>query len=228
MASLLVARLSGGEVTSYRQNILLKDPIKHSRQAEVRTHFETSFPLKIFRPRRGPGRFLFTKKFWNFRLGCKWNTTFWFVPLEIFRNKRNIWKGSPFFLGWNCPVIICVPFTNFSSFSPVSSLPRYFSCFASTKILHQNSQWTIRTPKSVSQEELLASQMTAVVGLFPWFELFFIKLLCCLLPFWTEGFLNSSIAIEYLILTKFREYLISRKVKRHISRVLNFVILRGN
>ena len=33
---------------------------------------------------------------------------------------------------------------------------------------------------------------------------------------------------NYLILTKFREYLISRKVKRHISRVFNFAILRGN
>ena len=32
---------------------------------------------------------------------------------------------------------------------------------------------------------------------------------------------------RYLILTKFREYLIFRKVKRHISRVLNFAILRG-
>ena len=33
---------------------------------------------------------------------------------------------------------------------------------------------------------------------------------------------------KYLILTKFREYLISRKIKRHISRVLNFAILKGN
>ena len=29
------------------------------------------------------GRYPFTKKFRKFRLGCKWNTTFWFVPLEI-------------------------------------------------------------------------------------------------------------------------------------------------
>ena len=34
-------------------------------------------------------RFPFTKKFRKFRSGCKWNTTCWFVPLEIFRNKRN-------------------------------------------------------------------------------------------------------------------------------------------
>ena len=35
------------------------------------------------------GRFPFTKKFRKFRLGCKWHTRFWFVQLEIFRNKRN-------------------------------------------------------------------------------------------------------------------------------------------
>ena len=35
------------------------------------------------------GCFPFTKKFRKFRLGCKWNTRFWFVPLENFRNKRN-------------------------------------------------------------------------------------------------------------------------------------------
>jgi len=28
-------------------------------------------------------RFRFTKKFRKFRLGCKWNMTFWFVPLEF-------------------------------------------------------------------------------------------------------------------------------------------------
>ena len=39
--------------------------------------------------------------------------------------------------------------------------------------------------------------------------------------------INSEEA-RYLILTKFRVYLISRKVKRRISRVLNFAILRGN
>ena len=32
---------------------------------------------------RDAGRFLFTKKFRKFWLGCKWNTTFWFVPLNI-------------------------------------------------------------------------------------------------------------------------------------------------
>ena len=29
------------------------------------------------------------KKLREFRLRCKWNKTFWFVPLKIFRNKRN-------------------------------------------------------------------------------------------------------------------------------------------
>ena len=33
---------------------------------------------------------------------------------------------------------------------------------------------------------------------------------------------------DYLILTKFREYLTSRKIKSHISRVLDFAILEGN
>ena len=42
-------------------------------------------------------RFLFTKKFRKFPLGCRWNTTLWFVPMEIFRNKRNSRKGSPVF-----------------------------------------------------------------------------------------------------------------------------------
>ena len=43
------------------------------------------------------GAFSICQKFWKFQLGCKLNTTFWFVLLDIFRNKRNIWKGSPFF-----------------------------------------------------------------------------------------------------------------------------------
>ena len=37
------------------------------------------------------------QKFGKFCLGCEWNTTFWFVLMQIFRNKRSIWKGSPFF-----------------------------------------------------------------------------------------------------------------------------------
>ena len=43
------------------------------------------------------GRFPFTKKFRKFRLGCKWNMIFRFVPLENFRKKWNSWKGSPVF-----------------------------------------------------------------------------------------------------------------------------------
>lgn len=31
----------------------------------------------------------FTKNSRKFRLGCKWNTIFWLVPLENFRNERN-------------------------------------------------------------------------------------------------------------------------------------------
>ena len=41
------------------------------------------YPIQVI------GRFPFTKKFRKFRSGRKWETTFWFVPLEIFRNKRN-------------------------------------------------------------------------------------------------------------------------------------------
>ena len=41
----------------------------------------------------GPGRahwaFSIYQEIPEFRLGCKWNTCFWFVPLENFRNKRN-------------------------------------------------------------------------------------------------------------------------------------------
>ena len=44
-----------------------------------------------------PGRFPFTKKFRKFRLGCKWNMIFRFVPLENFRKKRNSWKGGTVF-----------------------------------------------------------------------------------------------------------------------------------
>ena len=47
-------------------------------------------------------RFPFTKKSRKFRLGCKWNTTFWFVPLEIFRNKRISEKVVPF-SRWKLP-----------------------------------------------------------------------------------------------------------------------------
>ena len=55
--------------------------------------------LKLWKTKlkRGMGRFPFTKKFRKFRLGCKWNMIFRFVPLENCRKKRNSWKGSPVF-----------------------------------------------------------------------------------------------------------------------------------
>ena len=53
-------------------------------------------PLFYFRKLKC-GRFPFTKKFRKFRLGCKWNMIFRFVPLENFRKKGNSWKGSPVF-----------------------------------------------------------------------------------------------------------------------------------
>ena len=42
----------------------------------------------------------FTKRFPKIRLERKWKTTFWVVPAENFREKRNIWKGSPVFPNW--------------------------------------------------------------------------------------------------------------------------------
>ena len=81
-----------------------------------------------------PGRFPFTKKFRKSRLGCKWNTTFRFVPLEIFRNKRNSWKGSPVFPVETSQWKICVPFTDFSSLSPVPCLSRSFKRQASLQL----------------------------------------------------------------------------------------------
>ena len=69
-------------------------------------------------------RFPSTKKFQKFRSGCKWNTTFWFFPLEIFRNKRNSWKGSPVFPVETSQWKICVPFTDLLSLSPVPCLSR--------------------------------------------------------------------------------------------------------
>ena len=43
------------------------------------------------------GCFPFSKRFRKFRLGCKWNMIFRFVPLENFRKKWNFWIGSPVF-----------------------------------------------------------------------------------------------------------------------------------
>ena len=67
-------------------------------------------------------RFPFTKKFRKFQSGCKWNTTFWFVPLEIFRNKRNSRKGTPVFPVETSQWKICVPFTDLLSLAPVPCL----------------------------------------------------------------------------------------------------------
>ena len=60
-------------------------------------------------------RFPFTKKFRKCRSGCKWNTTFWFAPLEIFRNKRNFWKASRVFPMEISQWKICVPFNQLTS-----------------------------------------------------------------------------------------------------------------
>ena len=56
-------------------------------------------------------RFPFTKKFRKFRSGCKWNTTFWFVPLEISGINGIPEKVVPF-SRWK----LCVPFTDLLSY----------------------------------------------------------------------------------------------------------------
>ena len=67
---------------------------KHTRGKRAQHHLHIGVRLGIS---VDYGRFPFTKKFRKFRLGCKWNMIFRFVPLENFRKKRNSWKGSPVF-----------------------------------------------------------------------------------------------------------------------------------
>ena len=135
---------------------------------------------------RNHGRFPFAKKSRKFWLGCKWNTTFWFVPLEFFRNKRNIWKGS-LFSKWK-----------FVFHLQISRLPHKSQAFRDIlfpllqprwrfSLLHTKFAMNYTNAKTFFSGELLASQTTIVVGLLPWFELVYIKLLWCLLPFW-RGF----------------------------------------
>ena len=56
-----------------------------------------SFAFRMPRPKGDNGCLLFTLSFRKIRLESKWNTTFWVVPAENFREQRNIWKGSPVF-----------------------------------------------------------------------------------------------------------------------------------
>ena len=61
---------------------------KNNRNENIGGFHVTSSP-PYWTKTKDLGRFPFTKKFRKFRLGCKWNTRFWFVPLENFWNKRN-------------------------------------------------------------------------------------------------------------------------------------------
>ena len=63
-----------------------------------------------------PGRFPFTKRFRKFRLGCKWNMLFWFVPLENLRKKWNFGKGGLVFPLETFSMELRVPFTSFTRF----------------------------------------------------------------------------------------------------------------
>ena len=56
-----------------------------------------SFAFRMPRPKGDNGCLRFTLSFRKIRLESKWNTTFWVVPAENFREQRNIWKGSPVF-----------------------------------------------------------------------------------------------------------------------------------
>ena len=73
------------------------------------------------------GRFPFTKRFRKFRLGCKWNMIFRFVPLENFRKR----KGSPVFpleiFRWNCVFHLRVSqrFTSSRPLTTISSARKY-------------------------------------------------------------------------------------------------------
>jgi len=52
----------------------------------------------------------FTTTFRKFRLESKWYTTFRVVPVENFREQRNVWKGSPVFPDGMFRTEIRVPF----------------------------------------------------------------------------------------------------------------------
>ena len=56
----------------------------------------------------------------NFDRDVNGKRFFWFVPLEISRDKRKFWKGSPVFPIGTFPVEIRLQFTSFLSFVPVS------------------------------------------------------------------------------------------------------------
>ena len=66
---------------------------------KVLTKNKLNLHIKVSGLRRGLnlGRFPFAEKFRKLGCTCKWNMTFRFVPLEIFRNKQNFRKGSPIF-----------------------------------------------------------------------------------------------------------------------------------
>ena len=96
---------------------------------------------------------------------------------------------------------ICVPFTNFSSFSPVPSFSRYFSCFASTKMVVQSSLYTrihnelYERQKAFLKENCWLSKWLSLWD--SWFELVYIKLRGVFCYSEAKWLRNSSFAIEY-------------------------------
>ena len=71
----------------------------------------------------GNGCLLFIKKLRKYWFVCKWNTIFWFVPLENFWEKRNFRKDNPAFQ-LELSIENCVPLIDLSPFLPVPNLSR--------------------------------------------------------------------------------------------------------
>ena len=68
----------------------------------------------------------FTTTFRKFRLESKWYTTFRVVPVENFREQRNVRKGSPVFPDGMFQTEIRVPFVQNESLIPVSGSRGHF------------------------------------------------------------------------------------------------------
>lgn len=89
------------------------------------------------------------------------STTFWFAPLEIFRNKRNFWKGNPVspVKTWNLPNgNLCFIYKFLVFITSPKPFPVFLiSCFASTKMAGQSSYTSVHNElyegKKVFQKE---------------------------------------------------------------------------
>ena len=117
------------------------------------------------------GRFPFTKKFRKFRLGCKWNMIFRFVPLENFREKMELLKRQYRFSGWKfsdgtASTIygFAKVFTSSRPLSTISSVRKYGGY---TERITSESAMNHTNAKTY-QGELEALQTRVVEELFLW------------------------------------------------------------